>query len=145
MEKDIGKIKKNETTDVVVRIDDFGGRVGLTIREFVTGERYTGFTKAGTRIAAENFDEFKGLINSIDPADLQAGAVKTEAVSTEAASESKRTGEPVKRTGLAGELASENEKKEVKEAKPKRTRKKVEEKSTEQEKLKELGQEVEDY
>jgi len=104
MEKDIGKIKKNETTDVVVRIDDFGGKIGLTIREFVTGERYTGFTKAGTRIAAENFNEFKGLINSIEPADLQAGAIKTEAVNTEAASEVKG----------------------VKEAKPKRTRKKAE-------------------
>ena len=107
MEKDIGKIKKNETTDVVVRIDDFGGRVGLTIREFVTGERYTGFTKAGTRIAAESFDEFKGLINSIDPADLQAGAIKTETVKTETTS---------------GLKAPE----EVKEAKPKRTRKKAE-------------------
>lgn len=121
MEKDIGKVKKNETTDVVVRIDDFGGKIGLTIREFVTGERYTGFTKAGTRIAAENFNEFKGLINSIDPADLQAGAIKTEAVTAKAASEVK----------------------EVKEAKPKRTRKKAE--PIVEEKVEEPEQEVEDY
>lgn len=72
MEKDIGKINKNETTDIVVRVDDFGGRVGVTIREYVTSDRYTGFSKAGTRIPAEGFEEFKGLINSIDPADLQA-------------------------------------------------------------------------
>ena len=72
MEKDIGKIPKNETTEIVVRIDDFGGKVGLTIREYVTSERYTGFTKAGTRIPAESFEEFKGLINSVDPNDLQA-------------------------------------------------------------------------
>ena len=39
MEKDLGKIKKNETTDIVVRIDDFGGKKGLTIREFVKSER----------------------------------------------------------------------------------------------------------
>jgi hypothetical protein len=78
MEKDIGKIPKNETTDIVVRIDDFGGRVGLTIREYVTSERYTGFTKAGTRIAAENFEEFKGLINSIDPNDLKAEVKEEE-------------------------------------------------------------------
>jgi len=44
MEKDIGKIGKNDTTDIVIRVDDFGGRRGLTIREFVTSERYTGFT-----------------------------------------------------------------------------------------------------
>jgi len=72
MEKDIGKINKNETTDIVVRIDDFGGRVGLTIREYVTSDRYTGFTKAGTRIPADSFEEFKGLINSINPEDLKA-------------------------------------------------------------------------
>ena len=71
MEKDIGKIKKNEITEIIVRIDDFGGKVGLTIREFVTGDRYTGFTKAGTRISAENFSAFKDLINSIDEKDFQ--------------------------------------------------------------------------
>jgi hypothetical protein len=66
MEKDIGKIKKNANTDIAIRIDDFGGKVGLTIREFVTGERYSGFTKAGTRIPAEAFFQFRELINSID-------------------------------------------------------------------------------
>ena len=71
MEKDIGKLKKNDTSDIVIRIDDFGGRKGLTIREFVTSERYTGFTKAGTRIPAEKFLEFRELINSIDLKDLE--------------------------------------------------------------------------
>ena len=59
MEKDIDRITKNADTDIVIRIDDFGGRPGLTIREFVKSERYTGFTKAGTRISVDNFDEFK--------------------------------------------------------------------------------------
>ena len=72
MEKDIGKIKKNDNTDIVVRVDDFGGRVGITIREFTSSERYTGFTKSGTRIPAESFSEFKEMINSIDEKDLQA-------------------------------------------------------------------------
>lgn len=71
MEKDIGKIKKNENTDIVVRIDDFGGKPGLTIREFVTSERYTGFTKSGTRIPAEHVAEFKSLINQINEDDLK--------------------------------------------------------------------------
>jgi hypothetical protein len=66
MEKDIGRVPKNQDTDIVVRIDDFGGKIGLTIREFVKSERFTGFTKAGTRIAVENFSAFKNLINSID-------------------------------------------------------------------------------
>ncbi len=70
MEKDIGKIKKNSETSIVVRIDDFGGKTGLTIREFTTSEKYTGFTKSGTRIPAESFEEFKKMINSINPSDL---------------------------------------------------------------------------
>ena len=70
MEKDIGKIKKNDETDIIIRIDDFGGSPGLTIREFVQSERYTGFTKAGVRIRADKFEEFKAMINSIDSSDL---------------------------------------------------------------------------
>lgn len=74
MEKDIGRIKKNDTTDIVIRVDDFGGRIGLTIREFVNESEsgYSGFTKSGTRIPIESFDEFKTMINSIKPEDLRA-------------------------------------------------------------------------
>ena len=71
MEKDIGKIKKNDTSDIVIRVDDFGGRTGLTIREFVTSERYTGFTKAGVRILASDFPKFKEMINSISDEDME--------------------------------------------------------------------------
>ena len=66
MEKDIGKINKNDTSDIVIRIDDFGGRKGLTIREFVTSDRYTGFTKSGVRILGPDFLKFREMINSID-------------------------------------------------------------------------------
>jgi hypothetical protein len=72
MEKDIGKIKKNDNTDIVIRIDDFGGNVGVTIREFMSGDNYTGFTKSGTRIPASEFSNFKKIINSINEEDLVA-------------------------------------------------------------------------
>ena len=75
MEKDIGKINKNDTTDIVVRIDDFGGRRGLTIREFVTSDRYTGFTKAGVRIPVSEFPRFKEMVNSISEEDLKSEEV----------------------------------------------------------------------
>jgi hypothetical protein len=65
MEKDIGKIKKNEQTDVIVRVDEYKGKKGVTIREFTTSEKFTGFTKSGTRIPADKFLEFRELINSI--------------------------------------------------------------------------------
>ena len=71
MEKDIGKINKNDTTDVVIRIDDFGGNRGLTIREFVTSDRYTGFTKAGVRLKASDFPKFKEMINSISEDEMK--------------------------------------------------------------------------
>lgn len=78
MEKDIGKIAKGADVDIVVRIDDYGGKAGLTIREFVKSERYTGFTKSGTRIPAEKFKEFKALIDSVNEKDFEAPAGKDE-------------------------------------------------------------------
>ena len=73
MEKDIATIPKKPDTDLIIRIDDFGGVSGLTIREFVKSERYTGFTKAGTRISKENFVKFKEAINSIQEKDFEGG------------------------------------------------------------------------
>ncbi len=73
MEKDIGRIKKNDNTDIVVRIDDFGGKRGITIREFTNDPRtgYKGFTKSGTRIPTEKFLEFRELVNTISLDDLK--------------------------------------------------------------------------
>ena len=70
MEKDIGKIPKNDQSEIVLRIDDFGGRRGFTIREYVTSERYTGFTKSGVRILAKDFPKFKEMINSVNNDDM---------------------------------------------------------------------------
>ncbi len=82
MEKDIDRIPKNQETDIVIRVDDFGGRRGLTIREFVKSERYTGFTKAGTRIPAEYFKAFKVAINSIDEKELAEAVIPTQQTET---------------------------------------------------------------
>lgn len=84
MEKDIGKINKNDTTDIVLRVDDFGGRKGFTIREFVTSDRYTGFTKAGVRILSKDFAKFKEMINSVTDEDMKE---VEEAAQTDAAPE----------------------------------------------------------
>lgn len=76
MEKDIGKIKKGEfqgtVTEIVVGIREYNGKVGIDIREFATSEKYTGPTKKGLRIPAENFEDFKKMINSIKPEDLKS-------------------------------------------------------------------------
>lgn len=78
MDKDIGRIEKNPETSIVIRIDDFGGKRGLTIREFVKSEKYTGFTKSGTRIPGEEFENFKKLINSINANDMKGVPVTTQ-------------------------------------------------------------------
>ncbi|MEI6731436.1 MAG: hypothetical protein WCK90_02015 [archaeon] len=78
MEKDIGTVKKNNDTEIVIRIDDFGGKRGVTIREFVKSDRYTGFTKAGTRIPASQFKIFKAFISEITEKDLEEGAEPVE-------------------------------------------------------------------
>jgi len=57
-----------------LRIDDFADRKGLTIREFVTSERYTGFTKSGVKIMAADFPKFKEMINSISEEDIRQEA-----------------------------------------------------------------------
>ena len=72
MERDIGKIKKNDTADIILRVDNFADKKGLTIREFITSDRYTGFTKAGVKIMAADFPKFKEMINSVTAEDLKA-------------------------------------------------------------------------
>ncbi len=65
MEQEFGRITKSEKKEIVVRIDEYKGTRGVTIREFINGEKYKGFTKRGTRIPIEKWQEFKKVINSV--------------------------------------------------------------------------------
>ena len=65
METEIGRIKKSEKVEIVVKLDEYDGKRGLNIREFVKSKKYTGFSKNGTRIPMERIPEFKQLINNI--------------------------------------------------------------------------------
>lgn len=82
MEKDVGKIRKGEfqgtVTEIVVGIREYNGKVGIDIREFATSDKYTGPTKKGLRIPAENFEAFKEMINSIKQDDLKASDAPKE-------------------------------------------------------------------
>ncbi|MCH7850576.1 MAG: hypothetical protein IH845_02945 [Nanoarchaeota archaeon] len=102
MEKDIGKIAKNPDTDIIIRVDDFGGRPGLTIREFVNKSEsgFTGFTKAGVRIRADAFEEFKGMINSIDPKDLEEAKPEETPKESEPKEESKEESKEENDSGI---------------------------------------------
>ena len=87
MEKEIGKIQKGEyqgtITEIVVGLREFNGKTGVDIREFTQSESYTGPTKKGLRIPADKFEEFKAMINSINPADLISQQVEQTAPKTE--------------------------------------------------------------
>jgi hypothetical protein len=65
-DKEIGRIKKTDSTSVVVRINEFQGELGVDIREYVETTKYTGLTKKGTRIPKSKWKEFKELINKVD-------------------------------------------------------------------------------
>jgi len=65
-EQEIGRIKKTDSTSVVVRINEFQGEKGVDIREFVETKKYTGLTKKGTRIPASKWSEFKELIDKVE-------------------------------------------------------------------------------
>lgn len=65
---EIGRVKKNGNTDIVVKIDDFAGKIGITIREYVNDEAtgYRGFNKSGTRVSAEQFEAFRKIIDAVN-------------------------------------------------------------------------------
>jgi len=62
MDKEIGRIRKNSTTEIVVKVTEYKGSIGVDIREFVTSDRYTGWTKNGTRIPADQVCELTRII-----------------------------------------------------------------------------------
>ncbi len=80
MENEIGRVRKSDTTETVIRKTEFRGSVGIDIREYVTSERYTGWSKNGVRIPLEQWKSFKEILNKVDDGlqgeeDDQAGDV----------------------------------------------------------------------
>lgn len=65
---EIGRIKKSETTEIVVQKTEFKGSVGIDIREYVTSDRYTGWSKNGIRIPVDKWKEFKAILDKVESA-----------------------------------------------------------------------------
>jgi hypothetical protein len=63
---EIGRMKKNETTEIVVQKTEYRGSVGIDVREYVTSERYTGWSKNGVRIPVEMWPDFKAILEKVD-------------------------------------------------------------------------------
>ena len=75
---EIGKLRKNDTTEIVVQKTEFRGSTGIDIREYVTSERYTGWSKNGIRIPVEKWQYFKEILSKIDNADQPGNADKVD-------------------------------------------------------------------
>ncbi len=65
---EIGRIRKNDTTEIVVQKTEFKGSVGIDIREYVTSDRYTGWSKNGIRISVDKWKEFKAILDMVESA-----------------------------------------------------------------------------
>jgi ABC-type Mn2+/Zn2+ transport system ATPase subunit len=50
----------------VVQKTEFHGSVGIDVREYVTSERYTGWSKNGIRIPVEKWQNFKEILDKVD-------------------------------------------------------------------------------
>ena len=60
---EIGRLRKNESTEVIVQRTEYRGSVGIDIREYVTSDRYTGWSKNGIRIPVEKWQDFKAILD----------------------------------------------------------------------------------
>lgn len=65
---EIGRMKKNETTEIVVQKTEYKGSMGIDIREYVTSDRYTGWSKNGIRISVDKWKEFKAILDKVESA-----------------------------------------------------------------------------
>lgn len=65
---EIGRIRKNDTTEIVIQKTEFKGSVGIDIREYVTSDRYTGWSKNGIRISVDKWKEFKAIMDRVESA-----------------------------------------------------------------------------
>jgi hypothetical protein len=65
MEEEIGRIQKSKNVDIVIKKDDYGGKPCISIREYVSSQKFTGFTKNGTRIPIEKWKDFVELVNKV--------------------------------------------------------------------------------
>jgi hypothetical protein len=63
---EIGRMKKNDTTEIVVQKTEYKGSVGIDIREYVTSDRDTRWSKNGSRISVEK--EFKDILDKVESA-----------------------------------------------------------------------------
>lgn len=66
MEEEIGRIKKSDSTDLILRKIEFRGSIGIDIREYVSSEKYSGWSKNGVRIPLDEWKAFRDLLDKVN-------------------------------------------------------------------------------
>lgn len=54
---EVGRVKRDDKVDIIIRRGDFNGRSYVDIREYLTTEAFAGFTKRGIMIPSELYVE----------------------------------------------------------------------------------------
>lgn len=65
LEGEVGRIKKTDSTSIIIRVSEFQGEKGVDVREYVETNKYTGYTKKGTRVPMDKWKEFKEVVNKV--------------------------------------------------------------------------------
>lgn len=63
-EKELGRVKKSNSAEIILKVSAYKEEYGIDIREYVTTESYTGYTKKGTRVPLDQWEKFKEIVNS---------------------------------------------------------------------------------
>jgi len=66
LEEEIGRIKKSDSTDLILRKIEFRGSIGIDIREYVSSEKYSGWSKNGVRIPLDEWKAFRDLLDKVN-------------------------------------------------------------------------------
>jgi predicted YcjX-like family ATPase len=66
MDEELGRVRLNDTTEIVVRIVEYKGEKRLDIRKYVTSQRYTGWSPQGISIPLANVKEIRELIGKVE-------------------------------------------------------------------------------
>jgi hypothetical protein len=60
---ELGRVKRDDQTDIVIRKGEFMGKAYVDIREYLKADSFEGFTKRGIRIPAELYTELVAQMN----------------------------------------------------------------------------------
>ena len=60
---ELGRVKRDDQVDIVIRKGEFMGKAYVDIREYLKAESFEGFTKRGIRIPADLYAELVTQMN----------------------------------------------------------------------------------